>query len=104
MARFIISYIGGDQPSTPEAGKQHFAQYQAWLQSLGAAAISPMNPFKGTRTVRPDGTVEAGSSTGMNGYTVIESASMDDVLAMAKSCPFLSINGSLEVSELMQMG
>jgi hypothetical protein len=39
----------------------------------------------------------------MSGYTIVEADSMDAALEMAKSCPFLDINGSLEVSELMQM-
>ena len=103
MARYIITYLGGDHPSDPEAGKEHFAKYQAWLASLGAAAVSPMNPFKNTSTVNPDGSVSAGSSTAMSGYTIIESDSMDAALEIAGACPFLDIGGSLEVSELMQM-
>jgi hypothetical protein len=29
--------------------------------------------------------------------------SVEDILAMAKACPFLDIGGSLEVSKLIQM-
>ena len=103
MIQYVITYLGGDQPSTPEAGKEHFAKYQQWLGSLGEAAVSPMNPFKDTQTVNPDGTVNAGSSTAMAGYTVIEADSMEKALEIAKACPFLDIGGSLEVSELVQM-
>ena len=103
MSQYVITYLGGDQPSTPEAGKEHFAKYQQWLGSLGEAAISPMNPFKDTQTVNPDGTVSAGSTTTMSGYTVIEADSMEKALEIAKACPFLDIGGSLEVSELVQM-
>ena len=103
MSQYVITYLGGDQPSTPEAGKQHFEKYQTWLASLGEAAISPMNPFKDTQTVSPDGTVKAGSSTAMSGYTVLEADSMEKALEIAKACPFLDIGGSLEVSELVQM-
>jgi len=45
MAQFIITYIGGDQPKTKEAGAGHMAQYQTWLASMGDVCISPMNPF-----------------------------------------------------------
>ena len=103
MIQYVITYLGGDQPSTPEAGKEHFAKYQQWLASLGEAAVSPMNPFKDTQTVNPNGTVNAGSSTAMSGYTVIEADSMEKALEIAKACPFLDIGGSLEVSELVQM-
>ena len=103
MAHYIITYLGGNPPSTPEEGKQHFAKYKEWLLSLGESAVSPANPFKDTVTVNTDGTVTAGSSTSMSGYTIIEAASMDAALEMAKACPFLDIGGSLEVSELVQM-
>ena len=103
MAQYIIVYLGGDQPSTPEEGRQHFAKYQEWLTSLGDSAVSPMNPLKDTSTVNPDGTMTDGSKTSMSGYTVIEAQSMDAALEAAKACPFLDINGTLEVSELIQM-
>ena len=103
MAQYIITYLGGDQPSSPEEGKQHFVKYKEWLSSLGDSAVSPANPFKNTSTVNSDGTVTAGSTTSMSGYTIIESDSMESVLEIAKACPFLDIGGSLEVSELVQM-
>jgi len=77
MAQYIIVYIGGNQPSSPEEGKQHFAKYQKWLTSLGDSAISPMNPLRNSTTVNPDGTVTDGSKTTMSGYTIIEAESME---------------------------
>ena len=103
MTQYIIVYIGGNQPSTPEEGKQHFARYQAWLSSLGDSAISPMNPLKNTNLIDPEGTVSNESITKISGYTIVEAQSMNEALEMAKSCPFLNIGGSLEVSELIQI-
>lgn len=103
MSQFIITYLGGEQPATPEEGQQHFTKYKEWLSSLGDAAVSPANPFKDTHTVHSDGAVTSGSTTSMSGYTIIESESMEAALEIAKACPFLEIGGSLEVSELMQM-
>jgi hypothetical protein len=103
MPRYIMIYMGGDQPSSPEQGQRHFARYREWLSALGDAAISPANPLGPTSTVNPDGSVSAGGSTSMSGYTIVQADSMDAALAMAKSCPFLDIGGSLEVSELMRM-
>ncbi len=102
MPQYIITYLGGDQPSSPEEGKQHFAKYKEWLSSLGDSAVSPANPFKNTSTVNSDGTVTTGSTTSMSGYTIIEADSMEAALSIAKACPFLDIGGSLEVSELIQ--
>ena len=103
MAKFVITYLGGNHPSTAEEGQQHFARYRQWLSSLGDSAISPANPLTNTQTVNPDSSVTAGGSTAMSGFTILEAESMDAALVAARSCPFLEIGGSLEVSELMQM-
>jgi hypothetical protein len=99
----MITYLGGDQPSSPEEGKQHYSKYREWLSSLGDSAVSPANPLKDTSTVNPDGTVTTGGTTSMSGFTIIEADSMEEALLIAKACPFLDIGGSLEVSELIQM-
>lgn len=103
MSRFVIVYLGGNHPSTPEEGKQHFSKYMEWLAELGGAAISPANPIKNTNTVEADGSVSSGGITEMSGYTIVEAESMEAALEMAQACPFLEIGGTLEVSELMEM-
>jgi len=103
MPQYFITYLGGDKPSSPEEGEQHMSKYRAWLSSLGDSAVSPANPLKDTSTVNSDGTVTNGSTTSMSGFTIIEAASMEAALLIAKGCPFLDIGGSLEVSELIEM-
>ena len=103
MSQYFITYLGGDHPSSPEEGKQHFAKYQEWLSSLGNSVVSPANPLKDTSTVNSDGSVTTGGTTSMSGFTIIKTDSMEAALSIAKACPFLDIGGSLEVSELMQM-
>ena len=103
MPQYVIVYLGGDPPSSPEEGKRRFSEYMDWLSSLGDAAVSPANPLKDTRTVHADRTVTAGSTTAMSGYTVIEADSMEAALSIARACPFLDTGGSLEVSELAEM-
>lgn len=103
MSQYLIVYLGGDKPSSPEEGKKNFEKYMGWLSSLGSSAVSPANPLKNTNTINPDGTITAASKTSMSGFTIIEAESMDEALSVAKACPFLEVNGSLEVSELVQM-
>jgi hypothetical protein len=103
MSQYMIVYLGGEQPSSPEEGKQHFSKYMEWLSSLGDSAVSPANPLKNTHVINPDGTVAAGSASSMSGYTIIEADSIEAALTIAKACPFLNIGGSLEVSELAEM-
>jgi hypothetical protein len=40
----------------------------------------------------------------MSGCTILEAESPDAALEAAKSCPFLDIGGTLELSELVEMG
>ncbi|HEC18082.1 MAG TPA: hypothetical protein ENI97_01925 [Gammaproteobacteria bacterium] len=103
MKHYIITYLGGDMPATPEEAQRHFAKYTDWLLKLGDAVVSPTNPFKDTTTIKPDGSITQGSTSAMSGFTVIKTDSMDEALKAAKACPFLDIGGILEVSELMQM-
>ena len=103
MPQYVIVYLGGNQPASPEEGKQHVSKYMEWITSLGEAAVSPMNPLKNKSTVNSDGSVTAGGTTTMSGYTIIAADSMEAALSIAKACPFLDIGGSLEVSELIEM-
>jgi hypothetical protein len=103
MPHYVITYFGGNQPSNSEEGKTNMAKYMEWIASLGENAVSPMNPFKNTSTVSPDGSVKSGSSTKMSGYTIIKAESMAEAMQIVKNCPFLEVGGTLEVSELMQM-
>ncbi|NIP68689.1 MAG: hypothetical protein GTO04_05760, partial [Planctomycetales bacterium] len=82
MPKYVLVYLGGNQPSTPEEGKKHFSKYMDWLSSLGDAVVSPANPLKNTNTVHPDGTVTTGGNTTMSGYTIIEADSMETALSL----------------------
>ncbi len=103
MPQFIFIYLGGNYPDNPEEGKKHFDKYQGWLSDLGDAVISPAIPFKDTHTVHPDGKTEPGTTTLMSGMSILRFESMQAALNAAKSCPFREINGTLEVSEMIDM-
>ncbi|HYQ70991.1 MAG TPA: hypothetical protein VET88_03565 [Gammaproteobacteria bacterium] len=103
MPQFIFVYLGGELPDNPEEGQKHFQRYQQWLDSLGKAVISPAIPFRDTHVVQPDGTASQGSTSAMSGLSIIRMASLEEALAAARSCPFLEINGTLEVSEMIEM-
>ncbi|MFL0811519.1 MAG: hypothetical protein K6L76_13960 [Agarilytica sp.] len=103
MNQYVIVYLGGNPPKTPEEGQQHFAKYKAWLGSLGDTVVSPANPLKHTHTLEPGGIVKEGGQTTMSGYTIIQAENIEAALDIAKACPFMDIGGTLEVSELMKM-
>ncbi len=101
MARFIIHYLAGNPPSSQEEGQKHFKKYQEWLASLGDSVIEPMVPYKNTVTLSPDGTETKGSQISMSGHTIIQAVSIESAVNMIKDCPFLEIQGVLEVSEII---
>lgn len=103
MPQYMFFYLGGELPSSPGEGQKHFEKYQQWLASLGDAVVSAAIPFKDTHTVHPDGKIEAGTTTGMSGLSIIRMGSMEEALAAAHDCPFLEIKGTLEISEMIEM-
>ncbi len=103
MTRYLIVYFGGNPPATPEEGKIHMVAYKQWMASIGEALVSPANPIKHSHTIAPTGSISAGSTSSMSGYTIIESESIESAMEIAKNCPFLDIGGTLEVSELAAM-
>ena len=103
MPQYIFVYLGGEYPSDPAEGQKHFEKYQQWLRDLGESVVSPAIPCKDTHTVQADGSAQAGSISAMSGMSILRFPSMDDAIAAAKSCPFLEINGALEISEMIQM-
>ncbi len=103
MQQYIFIYLGGDYPDNPEDGKKHFEEYQGWLTALGDAVVSPAIPFKDTHTVHPEGKTEQGTTTLMSGMSILRFESMEAAIEAANACPFLKINGTLEVSEMIEM-
>lgn len=103
MKQFVFVYLGGNQPSSEQEAKNHYSKYVEWLSSLGDAVVIPTIPLKDTSTVSSDGTIREGGSSAMSGFSIIKAESMESALAIAQRCPFLEIEGSLEVSEMMQM-
>jgi len=103
MPKYIFIYLGGETPASPEEAKRHFVDYENWLRSLGSAVVSPAIPFKDTHTVQTDGKTEPGTTTAMSGMSIIQMPTMDKALEAARSCPFLDIGGTLEVSEMVEV-
>ena len=97
MAQFILTYVGGSQPATPEDGKAHMERYMAWIGGLDA--VTPQQPLKNTTVL---GTKEI---VPMMGYTIINAEDIDAAKAIAAACPFLEMdNSAMQVSELASFG
>ena len=104
MAEFIFIYHGGDHPASEEEGMEMMQKWDQWLADIKDVTVDEGKPMGISKTVLPDGSVEDhGGSNPASGYSVFTASNMDAALALAKSCPFLSMNGSIEVAESFEM-
>jgi hypothetical protein len=103
MANYILAYHGGKKPESPEEGAKHMAKWKAWVGGLGDAAVNPGTPLGKSRIVSSSGVSDDGGSNPMSGFSVVKADSMDAALEMAKECPTLELDGTIEVAEMMEM-
>lgn len=102
MPDFIFAYHGGKRPENPEEGEQLMARWKAWVAGLGDAMVNPGTPVGMSKTVSADGVTDDGGANPLSGYSVVRADSMEAVLELAKSCPFLEM-GTIEVAEQIEM-
>ncbi len=100
MAKYLLAYHGGDMPQSPEEQARIMAAWEKWYGALGPAVVDPGNPVGHARTIARDRSVsEGGGSNPVSGYTVIQADTLDAAVALARGCPVLDGNGSVEVCE-----
>lgn len=97
MKDYLIGYFGGNHDMTPEEGQAHRAKWMEWVAGLGDRAIVPGQPLANTEQIGP------GVDVPMMGYAVVRAASIDEAREIANSDPFLSMGGTIQLSELVRM-
>ncbi|MGI9577230.1 MAG: YciI family protein [Microthrixaceae bacterium] len=104
MAKFVYAYHGGSMPDTPEEQQKVMAAWGAWFATLGESLLDGGNPTAEARTVASDGSVTSdGGANPLTGYSLVDAASIDDAVKMAKSCPILENGGSVQVCQTVDM-
>jgi hypothetical protein len=101
--QYLITYQTASPSLDQEVVNRLMADFKSWLHALEVPEGSPLVALTGHKTVRPDGSVTDATEFPRVGFTVFEAGSMDDALAMAKTCPFLELGGTLEISEFLEM-
>ena len=72
--------------------------WETWFGSLGEAIVDGGNPIAFAKTVASDGSVaDGGGLSPLTGYSLINADNIDAAVEMAKGCPVLANNGSVEV-------
>lgn len=103
MADYIFAYHGGRKPESPEEGAAMMEKWKAWLAGLGDAVVNPGTPLGMSKTVSSEGIADHGGPNPLMGFSVVSAESMEAALAMARICPTLEFDGTIEVAEMMQM-
>src|SRR5438128_2235082 len=98
MPNYLLAYHGGGMPQTDAERERVMAAWGKWYQELGAAIVDPGNPVGTAKTITSNRmTTEAGGANPVSGYTVIMATNLDAAVQLAKGCPILDGNGSVEV-------
>jgi len=103
MNKFILAYHGGRQPETPEEGAVQMAKWKDWASGLGDAIVDPGMPLGPSKMVSSAGVVDGSGENALTGITIVQASNIEEAIKMAQACPYLDIDGTLEVAEAMQM-
>ncbi len=103
MAKFLFVYHGGGVPATPEAQAKAMEAWGAWFGQLGSAVVDGGNPTGASVTVAASGSSQGGGANPVNGYSLIEAASLEEAAEKAKGCPLLGDGSPVEVCETINV-
>ena len=103
MAKFVYAYRGGAMPETDAEREAAMAAWGAWLGGIGASVLDQGNPFGASSTVSADGAVGASGVAGLGGYSVVTADGLVAATDMAKGCPILTVGGTVDVYEALEM-
>ena len=104
MPKYVFAYHGGSIPESAAAQAEAMAAWGAWFGSLGDAVIDGGNPTGQSKTITADGSVtNGGGANPVSGYSLINAANINAALDHAKGCPILTVGGSVEVAEALDM-
>ena len=104
MPKYVLAYHGGRTADTETEQAEVMAQWGAWFESLGSAVVDPGNPTGESQTIAADGSARAGGGPNpLTGYSLITATSLDDAVGLAKGCPVLAADGTIEVAETIDM-
>lgn len=103
MPKYLYVYHGGKRPDTEAEQQRVMAAWGAWMEGLGAGLADGGAPVGSSRTVTSGGVADDGGANPASGYSMVEAASHDAAVEMARGCPILDDGGSVEVAEIMSM-
>ena len=101
MPKFALTFEGGRQPSTPEEGQKHMADYMAWMKDLGDSIMMPQTPIKTSKMVSKSGLTDPSGPPLMR-FLMIKVSDMHAAIAITQEFPFLEM-GDMRVAETIEL-
>jgi hypothetical protein len=112
MSEFLFLFRGSTRLTrSPEETQKSMQKWVAWFKELNEKGVvkDPGNPLDAAgKVVRGrakdvhDGPFAEAKDL-VNGYVVIETATIDAAVALSKGCPILDDGGSVEVRPLLKL-
>jgi hypothetical protein len=103
MPSFMIAYHGGDQPKSKEEGMEQMAKWKTWLEGLGEAVVNPGTPLTATKVVTSQSVLDEDSPDALEGFAVVRADNIEAAIEIAQADPFLSTNGTIRISQMVEM-
>jgi hypothetical protein len=113
MKEFLLIFRA-DYKAMPERSPEEMqANTQKWMNWIAGIAAQNKLSNRGNRLVssgkvlKSDGVISDGPYTEIKesimGYTLIKSDTIGEATALAKGCPILLLNGSVEIREISSL-
>ncbi len=103
MKKFILAYYGQPKHASAEEAKAGYEAWKQWAADLGERLIVPGAPAKPGKNVSQNGVTDTDPDTGLSGYTIYESETLEEAVEVAKKCPHVSDGAMMAVHELVEM-
>ena len=97
MNRFMVLYVG---PATPPNASHE--GWPAWFDKLGDKLVDKGSPMADGRGLHGDGST-TGSTTHLNGYSIIQAEDRGEALSLLHDHPYLSLGNEYTV-EIFDLG
>ncbi len=91
MRRFMLLYTG---PATPPNASHE--GWPEWFANLGDRLTDRGSPMADGRVLHGDG-ITSGSTTRLNGYSIVQAEDMKDLLRLVKDHPYQALGGDYSI-------
>ena len=110
MADFLYVFRGGGYQLSPEQMQKHMQAWGTWMGELskrgqfkgGDPLDSGGKQVKGKKKTIVDGPFAEAKDV-VGGYLLVTAENLDDAAELARGCPILEVDGSVEVRPIRKM-